>query len=85
MKCTCPDWEPNIKKVNGPILLQAARAGRSLYDGEPFVFCPWCGSQLMNDEFESTFAKWEKRMEGLIKANEESERITADDLKIIVY
>lgn len=43
-KC-CADWEANIPKVNGPIFLQTLRNGKG-YDGKPFTFCPWCGSQL---------------------------------------
>lgn len=50
MKCTnCSDWEPEIAKVNAPILLQSARAGRNMYCGKPFVYCPWCGSSLEDD------------------------------------
>jgi hypothetical protein len=39
----CPDWPVQIEKVNGPIVLQSLRAGRDLYDGIPFRYCPWCG------------------------------------------
>ena len=44
--CICADWEPEIAKVNGPIVLQSLRAGRDLYTGKPFRFCPWCGLSL---------------------------------------
>ena len=42
----CPDWAPQIEKVNAPIILQQLRTGRSDYDGKPFKFCPWCGHEL---------------------------------------
>jgi len=45
--CACAAWEPNIKHVNDPIILQSARSGGSYqYKGQPFVFCPWCGERL---------------------------------------
>lgn len=47
--CSCPDWAPNIKKVDGPIALQAVRSGGAYqYDGKPFKFCPWCGRGLVH-------------------------------------
>jgi len=42
----CQDWKPQIKKVERPIVLQSIRAGRDLFDGKPFRFCPWCGHEL---------------------------------------
>lgn len=42
----CEDWPEQIKKVNGPIVLQSIGAGRDLYKetgGKPFRYCPWCG------------------------------------------
>ncbi len=45
--CDCSDWAPNIKKVDGPIIMATIRAGRDTYDGKQFEFCPWCGSQLV--------------------------------------
>lgn len=45
--CDCKDWEPEIKKLNGPITLQSVRSGGAYkYDGKPFNFCPWCGKRL---------------------------------------
>lgn len=45
-KPCCPDWEPNIDKLNGPIMMQAARSGFMWqYDGPQFRYCPWCGTQ----------------------------------------
>lgn len=47
MMCCCPDWEPNIEKLNAPAVLQFARTGTGEYDGKPFVHCPWCGKRLL--------------------------------------
>jgi hypothetical protein len=47
MMCVCPDWAPGVEKINGPIITASIRAGRDLYDGKPFKFCPWCGSKLV--------------------------------------
>lgn len=52
MKCDCKDWTENIGKVNGPGLLQAARAGftpESQYTGVTFRFCPWCSKQISDE------------------------------------
>lgn len=47
LHCPCPDWEPGIRKIDGPIALQAVRTGGAYqYDGKPFRFCPWCGQRL---------------------------------------
>lgn len=40
----CPDWKPQSDKINGFIIFQSTRAGRDLYDGIPYRFCPWCGT-----------------------------------------
>lgn len=48
LACTCDGWKVNEPKVNGPIILQSIRAGRDLYDGDPFRFCPWCGKELVD-------------------------------------
>jgi hypothetical protein len=48
VKCqACSDWEPQIKKIDGPIHLASVRAGRDLFDGKAFVYCPWCGTKLI--------------------------------------
>ena len=49
----CPDWPVQIEKVNGPIVLQSLRAGRDLYDGIPFRYCPWCGKKRPEQEKQS--------------------------------
>lgn len=46
LECGCADWKPQMEKINGPIVLQSLRAGRDLYDGKAFKFCPWCGVRL---------------------------------------
>ena len=45
-KYCCDDWDENILKVEGPIILQSVMAGRDLYTGKPFTHCPWCGLEL---------------------------------------
>ena len=44
----CPDWQPGLAKINGFIVLQSIRVGKDLYDGKPFIFCPWCGAKKSN-------------------------------------
>lgn len=52
----CDYFEIGMKKINAPIVLQAARCGGIGYDGRLFKYCPWCGSAInmgkidMNDE-----------------------------------
>jgi hypothetical protein len=46
--CGCSDWDTEMPKINGPIILASIRAGHNTYDGKPFRFCPWCGSKLPN-------------------------------------
>lgn len=46
----CPDWEPGIKKLDAPIVLQSIRASRDLYTGKPFNFCPWCGQARQQNQ-----------------------------------
>lgn len=46
----CADWTPGITKLNGPIVLQSIRAGKDLYTGKPFLFCPWCGQKRPNEK-----------------------------------
>lgn len=48
MNCTCKDWQENIDKVNGPMILQAVRSGGKGYSGVTFKYCPWCGELLIN-------------------------------------
>lgn len=44
-KDCCDDWEPGIKALDEPIVLQAIRSGVDFYKGKPFLFCPWCGKK----------------------------------------
>ena len=50
-KCTCEDWEPNIRKINDIISMYANMAcgNKDGWDGKFFEFCPWCGSKLKED------------------------------------
>ncbi len=48
MKCTCEAWKANIVKIVS--LETLARAHDMPYDGHEFLFCPWCGSRLADDE-----------------------------------
>ena len=53
MICNCLDWRENIDKVNGPIVLQAARqfgTGEGGYDGKKFEYCPWCAKELQEEQ-----------------------------------
>jgi hypothetical protein len=47
MKCTCPDWKPNIEIISGPFILQQLRQPGSVRPCKQFEFCPWCGSKLI--------------------------------------
>lgn len=51
-KCTCEDWESNIKKINNMISMQANMAwgNKDGWDGMFFKFCPWCGKKLIEVE-----------------------------------
>lgn len=44
----CEAFTRNIEKVNAPFLLAAARNPQTCkgYDGDRFVYCPWCGKKL---------------------------------------
>lgn len=51
LHCPCPDWAPQINIVNGPIILQSVRSGGAYkYPGKQFLFCPWCGTRLVEDD-----------------------------------
>ena len=46
--CFCPEWGPNMKKLNGIVVTAAIRTNAPhYYDGKVFSFCPWCGRELM--------------------------------------
>lgn len=51
IKCACEDWEPNVKIINGYIDMQACHSwgNHKGYEGKPFTYCPWCGSELKDD------------------------------------
>jgi hypothetical protein len=50
MNCTCPDWKPNIEIINGPYILQQIRQPGSVRPCKQFVFCPWCGRKLIDED-----------------------------------
>ncbi len=39
----CKYNQKGLNLLNGFIITASARAGKSLYDGKPFEYCPWCG------------------------------------------
>lgn len=47
-ECRCPDWKPNIKIIDGMIIMQTNMAwgNKKGYIGKRFKFCPWCGRLL---------------------------------------
>jgi len=45
MKCSCPDWVPNITQIDDAILLSAEKGIQ--YTGKHFEYCPWCGRPLL--------------------------------------
>jgi len=55
MTCTCKEWEPNIKIINGMIGMQSVMAwgNKKGYTGKPFQFCPWCGRKLVKEQDET--------------------------------
>ena len=48
MNCTCDKWKDNINKLNSGFILQYIQDG-SGYDGEQFLYCPWCGKVLVKE------------------------------------
>jgi hypothetical protein len=44
LTCNCKLWDVEIKKLNA-MLRYAWNHGHE-YEGELFVFCPWCGKKL---------------------------------------
>ena len=44
----CHDWKPGLAKIDNFIVLQSIRAGKDVYDGKAFNFCPWCGAKKFN-------------------------------------
>lgn len=56
MKCDCGKWATNIPKMNS-ILTMAHLRNNTGYKGDPFVICPWCGKDLVEETDESTNGK----------------------------
>jgi len=41
----CDYYQTGLDKINNIIALQVVRTGKQVYDGKPFVYCPWCGKK----------------------------------------
>ena len=41
--CACKQWGENLDKLTGFIVLGNAHGME--YDGEQFLYCPWCGKK----------------------------------------
>jgi hypothetical protein len=56
LECTCSDWQPNIAKVNAPLMMMHARNPHqgNMYRGVPFRYCPWCAEPLIDVESEQS-------------------------------
>ena len=57
--CDCKDWEPGMKKINGPIFLQQTRGG-FCFDKDHFItmkYCPWCGETLKEETKDPLFCE----------------------------
>jgi len=57
--CTCKDWKPNIKIINGYITMDAIHAwgNKDGYTGKAFRFCPWCGKKLVKAVYDPEKSK----------------------------
>lgn len=44
-KPCCDYHEEGSRKIDNIIFTASARAGGSVYDGKPWIYCPWCGAQ----------------------------------------
>jgi len=52
--CTCEEWEPNLKAINGCIANSANHHCPLPDTYIPFRYCPWCGKQLIDEEKEES-------------------------------
>ena len=46
IKPCCDYHDEGSEKIDAFIMTASARAGKSLHDGEPWIYCPWCGDQI---------------------------------------
>jgi len=46
MNCKCQDWQENINKMNAGFAIMDIH-GFGGYSGKEFVFCPFCGKELV--------------------------------------
>lgn len=47
--CDCDPWITNIPKIDRAFGFMAIN-NISGYDGEKFIYCPWCSKKLMSIE-----------------------------------
>ena len=64
----CDDWAENIEAISGPVRLAQIRSGKQAHF-KPFVYCPWCGAELVEKPTQ------DDAIEGAI---EESDRISRE-------
>jgi hypothetical protein len=48
MKCICDYWKIGMEHIIDYIRV-TQREGRGGYKGRSFKFCPWCGTELVED------------------------------------
>jgi hypothetical protein len=48
MKCICDYWKIGMENIIDYIRV-THREGRGGYKGRSFKFCPWCGTELVED------------------------------------
>jgi hypothetical protein len=48
--CLCDDWQENIRILDG--IFGSARIHGVTYNGKFFVYCPWCGTALVEPQTE---------------------------------
>lgn len=44
-KCNCPRWEHDMDDLG--IMMRSQIQCKGGYKGEAFVYCPWCGKELI--------------------------------------
>jgi hypothetical protein len=57
----CSDWEPETRKLNGPLVLAQARnpylTNTPAFQFKQWVFCPWCGEKIVKEPTNSNTEK----------------------------
>lgn len=49
MKCTCEEWNRNIREIDKYFIYIGLYRNDIGYTGLPFQYCPWCGCKLIDD------------------------------------